>query len=272
MVRGREPSPDAADKTDAPLGKIADANAYDPGYPRGAGLARPVRRRCDVWLLGRQPPTGLGKNASVFATYLGRQCRGGKPAVNPGHPLRRRTLHRHRAASRGNRWRIGEAQPRDGAMNGMERAAAPTKACVPTKMLKYLISQVLQACTTIDQQNLSRDRAHPLIGACGAIAPLFKFAEDALLSGFDGLLPEHTPGERETVEAAEAVECIKAAEEIAISDNIRTNGLIHPTRPRPGEGMVVFADQPHPSIFRPAPERGSLFRAPAQHQPDRVLG
>lgn len=51
---------------------------------------------------------------------------------------------------------------------------------------------------------------HPLVGARRAVAPGLELGRDALLGEVQRLPPEHAPGERETVEGAEAVERIEA--------------------------------------------------------------
>src|SRR3954447_26089345 len=133
--RGREPPPDAANEVDPALCVVADAGPRDPRDPGRTGLTRPVRRCRDSRLLGRQPSPDLGQDTAVFAPNLGRQRRGGEPTIDPDHPFRGCALHRHLAASGGYSWRMGETQPSDRAVDGMELPVAPAQARVAAQML-----------------------------------------------------------------------------------------------------------------------------------------
>jgi hypothetical protein len=47
---------------------------------------------------------------------------------------------------------MGETQPSDRAVDGMELPVAPAQARVAAQMLQRLVGQVLQARTAVDQQ------------------------------------------------------------------------------------------------------------------------
>src|SRR3954467_14098914 len=167
---------------------------------------------------------------------------------------------------------MGETQPSDRTVDGMELPPARAQARVTVQTLQRLVGQVLQARTAVDQQQLGGDRAHPLVGARRAVAPSLQLGKDALLGEFHGRAADYAPGEGKAVEAAETMKRIEAAEEIAVGGDIGPYGLVHPARPGPAESGAVLTDQPHPFLLGPPPVGGALLRAPAQHQSDRILG
>jgi hypothetical protein len=113
---------------------------------------------------------------------------------------------------------------------------------------------------------LRGEGADEQVGACGAIAPALQFTRDTFLGVVYGLAAEHSPSEREAIETAETMKRVEAAQQVAVSGDVRAHGLIDPVRPRSCEGMPVRPDQPHPCLLRPAPESGTLLRAPGQHE------
>jgi hypothetical protein len=134
-----------------------------------------------------------------------------------------------------------------------------------------LAGQVLQPRAAVEQQHVA-DHGRQVSFAAAMVAPAGEHVADLPDGIVNRVFAEHARGQRLAVEAPDAVERGKSAQQVGVGEQIRACAGAHLPRPRLPELTGAGPDQVGPVLRGPRQVRPAQLGAPSQHERGRVPG
>ena len=204
---------------------------------------------------------------------LGRQGRGGVPALDPAGPgvrcsrdRRARDCTSARPAGRSARARRRPAGRRAASAGEYGPIAGSARSRASASLVRSSSRGLRLSSSTWQITAVSCSFAAAMV------APAGEHVADLPDGIVNRVFAEHAPGQRLAVEAADAVERGEPAQQVGVGEQIRACAGAHLSRPRLPELAGAGPDQAGPVLRGPRPVRPAQLGAPCQHQRGRVPG